>query len=78
MVVIGFAQHQNGDQRERRHNAQRDAEPRPKRVVANPGQEPIEQRPSDINEDNGDKDHDICCCPKGLVCGKGTKFFEQN
>lgn len=59
MGVILLAVHQHRDYGERRQDAQRDAEPRPERVVPHPRQEPVEQRPSDIDEDDGHQYHDF-------------------
>lgn len=59
MRIILFAVHQHRDHRERRQNAQRDAEPRPERMVSLFGQEPVEQRPSDIDQDDGHKNRDF-------------------
>ena len=59
MGIILLAIDQHRDHRERRQYAQRDAEPRPKGVVPQLGQESIEQCPSEIDEDDGHNDHDF-------------------
>lgn len=59
MVVVGFAIYQHRKHREWRQYAQRDTEPHPEGVVPLIGQEPVEQRPSKIDEDDGHKNYDV-------------------
>ena len=59
MRIVLLAIDQHRDHRERRQNAQRDAEPRPGRMVPLFSQEPVEQRPSEIDQDDGHKNHDF-------------------
>ena len=59
MGIILFAIYQHRNHRERRQYAQRDAEPRPKGVVPQLGQKPVEQRPPDIDQNDGHKNHDF-------------------
>ena len=59
MRIILLAIDQHRDHRERRQDAQRDAEPRPERVVPLISQESVEQRPPEIDEDDGHKNRDF-------------------
>lgn len=59
MVVVGFAIYQHRNHGKRRQDAQRDSEPRPEGVVPLISQESIEQRPSEIDEDDGHKKYDV-------------------
>ena len=59
MRIVLLAIHQHRDYCEGRQDAQRNAEPCPERMVPLFGQEPVEQRPSEIDEDDGYKNHDF-------------------
>ena len=59
MRIVLLAIDQHRDHCKRRQDAQRDAEPRPERMVSLFSQESIEQCPSDIDQNDGHKNHDL-------------------
>ena len=59
MGIVLIAVHQHRNHRKRRHDAQRDTKPCREGMVLQLGQEPVEQRPPEIDEDDGHKNHDF-------------------